>query len=192
MQYHTDLLNEVKDLQEKLAESEKDKCNILFKLEEIEDSRDLARRDMQKRVEEIKGDMNRSADLHNMEKSAMQRGYEARIQEILEDRSRQESRVRDLEQQLATLRQELETFGGAIASDLIELDTEGSDDKSSSGDKRGSRTYFKAGSDGELLDKVRELIKSESSLRQKIGELEKKVSDLCFIFLILIFFMLYL
>ena len=182
LQHYTDLEIELKDLKEKLEEAEKDKCNLIFRLEEIEDSRDLARRDMLKRVEELKGDMNRNNDIYDMEKSALQRGYEARLQEVLEDRSRQESRVRELEQQLTSLRHELEAFGGVIASDLCELDT--GDTQSSivsfktSTSKSGqmSPVLFKSCSDGELLDKIRYLVKSESSLRQKIGDLEKKES----------------
>ena len=48
------------------------------------------------------------SDLHEQEKKALRRDFDARLVELSEERQRYADRVTDLEQQLAALRQELE------------------------------------------------------------------------------------
>merc|ERR1739842_44680 len=75
-------------------------------------------------IEELKGDMSRYSDLHELEKKTLRRDYEARISEVIEERRRYEDRIKDLELQLSTLRQELEIVGVSIANDLVEFDSD--------------------------------------------------------------------
>merc|ERR1712128_290830 len=89
------------------------------------------------------------------------------------ERRRYEDRIKDLELQLSTLRQELEIVGVSIANDLVEFDSDiGNMLIQNHGNSNGSSRHDD--NDGDLLTKIRELVKSETSFRQKITELEKK------------------
>merc|ERR1740137_100523 len=162
LQQHSSLEVEAEDLRDQLREAEKTKCQLLFQVEEIEDHRDNMQADLRRRIEELKGDMSRYSDLHELEKKTLRRDYEARISEVIEERRRYEDRIKDLELQLSTLRQELEIVGVSIANDLVEFDSD------------IGNIYD---NDGDLLTKIRELVKSEYAYRETIREADKIMSS---------------
>lgn len=170
LQQHSDLEEEMEAVRQQLEEAERDKCHLLFRLEEAQDERDEVKKNLLVRIEELKGDMSRYNDLYELEKKALRREYEARLAEQEKERGRQDERMRQLEHQLSTFRQELEIVGVSIAGDLVEYDT-GCESVLGSGRRSSARS---GDSDGELVEKIRELVKSETALRQKICDLEKK------------------
>nr|XP_027210972.1 golgin subfamily A member 6-like protein 22 [Penaeus vannamei] len=170
LQQHSDLEEEMEAVRQQLEEAERDKCHLLFRLEEAQDERDEIKKNLLVRIEELKGDMSRYNDLYELEKKALRREYEARLAEQEKERGRQDERMRQLEHQLSTFRQELEIVGVSIAGDLVEYDT-GCESVLGSGRRSSARS---GDSDGELVEKIRELVKSETALRQKICDLEKK------------------
>jgi len=172
LEQHSSLEGEAEELKAQLREAENTKCQLLFQIEEIEDQRDNMQADLRRRIEELKGDMSRYSDLHELEKKALRRDYEARISEVIDERRRYEDRVKDLELQLSTLRQELEIVGVSIANDLVEFDSDAGNMLNQNQGKSSGSWHNDA--DGGLLHKIRELVKSETSFRQKITELEKK------------------
>ncbi|XP_063604529.1 protein lava lamp-like isoform X5 [Penaeus indicus] len=170
LQQHSDLEEEMEAVRQQLEEAERDKCHLLFRLEEAQDERDEVKKNLLVRIEELKGDMSRYNDLYELEKKALRREYEARLAEQEKERGRQDERMRQLEHQLSTFRQELEIVGVSIAGDLVEYDN-GCESVLGSGRRSSARA---GDSDGELVEKIRELVKSETALRQRICDLEKK------------------
>lgn len=167
MQQHNDMEEEIEAVRQQLEEAERDKCHLLFRLEEAQDEREEVKKNLLVRIEELKGDMSRYNDLYELEKKALRREYEARLAEQEKERGRQDDRMRQLEHQLSTFRQELEIVGVSVAGDFVEYDNVLNS---------GRRPPTRLGeNDGELVEKIRELVKSETSLRQKICDLEKKV-----------------
>lgn len=164
-----------------LDEANRDKCHLLFKLEEVQDEKEEIQRNLLLRIEELKGDISRYNELYELEKKSLQKDFDVRLHEVQKERNQQEERVRQLEHQLSTFRQELEIVGVSITSDLVEMDAE-MDSVLSHG--KQSHTKHTEG-DRELLEKIRELVKSETSLRQRIYDLEKKVGENNYWFLIL-------
>lgn len=171
LQHHRDLEGELLEVRSQLEEAERDKCRLLFRLEEIQDEKENIRRNLLQRIEELKGDMTRYNDIFELEKRSLQKAHDGQLQESEKERSRMDERVRQLEFQIATFKQELEIVGVAVANDLVEMDAE-MESVLSQGTKS---TVKNCASDGELVNKIRELVKSETSLRQRIYDLEKKV-----------------
>ncbi|XP_042862245.1 myosin-9-like isoform X8 [Penaeus japonicus] len=166
LQQHNDMEEEIEAVRQQLEEAERDKCHLLFRLEEAQDEREEVKKNLLVRIEELKGDMSRYNDLYELEKKALRREYEARLAEQEKERGRQDDRMRQLEHQLSTFRQELEIVGVSVAGDFVEYDNVLNS---------GRRPPTRLGeNDGELVEKIRELVKSETSLRQKICDLEKK------------------
>ncbi|XP_042204590.1 uncharacterized protein LOC121854184 isoform X4 [Homarus americanus] len=170
LQQHRDLEGEINDVRLQLEEAARDKCSLLFRLEEAQDEKEEVRRNLLLRIEELKGDMSRYNDLHELEKKTLRQEFDARLQGVQKERNHQEERVRQLELQLSTLRQELEIVGVSIANDLVDMDSHMENVLSC-----GRKSPTKHSEDNsDLLDKIRELVKSETNLRQKIYDLEKK------------------
>ncbi|KAK3856910.1 hypothetical protein Pcinc_036809 [Petrolisthes cinctipes] len=170
LQHHTDLEGELLEVRSQLEEAERDKCRLLFRLEEIQDEKETIKRNLLQRIEEIKGDMGRYNDIFELEKKSLQKAHNSQLHEAEKERSRLDERVRQLEFQISTFKQELEIVGVAVANDLVEMDAEMESVLSQS-----TKSTIKHGaSDGELVNKIRELVKSETSLRQRIYDLEKK------------------
>lgn len=171
MQHHRDLEEEVNEVRLQLEEAERDRCNLLFRLEEAQDEKEEVKRNLLLQIEELKGDISRYNDIHELEKKALRQDYDARLHEVEKERNQQEEQVRQLGLQLSTFRQELEIVGVSVANDLVEMDSEMENVLSHS----VKSPMKKSEGDGDLLEKIRELVKSEASLRQKIYDLEKKV-----------------
>ncbi|KAK8731651.1 hypothetical protein OTU49_007407, partial [Cherax quadricarinatus] len=170
LQQHHDLEGEINEIRYQLEEATRDKCTLLFRLEEVQDEKEDIKRNLLVRIEELKGDMSRYNDLHELEKNTLRKEHEAQLQELEKERNQQEERVRHLELQLATFRQELEIVGISIANDLVQMDSHGESVHSC-----GRKSPLKCSEgDSDVLKKIRELVKSETDLRQKIYDLEKK------------------
>lgn len=188
---------ELEAVQDQLAEGERQRAMLQCRLEEAREQRETTGRDLHRRLEEMRGDMSRCSDLHEMEKKALRRDFDARLSEIGDDRRRCADRVHELEQQLLALRQELEVVGVAIVTDMTGFDGQphsaapGTSNtlasSSSSGDSGADPTSPGSASDppsslpplrinsaSDLLDRIRQLIKSESALRKKISDFEEK------------------
>ncbi|KAK4305379.1 hypothetical protein Pmani_022723 [Petrolisthes manimaculis] len=170
LQHHRDLEGELLEVRSQLEEAEHDKGRLLFRLEEIQDEKETIKSNLLQRIEEIKGDMGRYNDIFELEKKSLQKSHDSQLHKAEKERSRLDERVRQLEFQISTFKQELEIVGVAVANDLVEMDAEMESVLSQS-----TKSTIKHGaSDGELVNKIRELVKSETSLRQRIYDLEKK------------------
>ncbi|XP_071547475.1 uncharacterized protein [Panulirus ornatus] len=170
LQHHRNLEEEVNEVRLQLEEAERDRCNLLFRLEEAHDEKEEVKRNLLLRIEELKGDISRYNDLHELEKKALRQDFDAQLREVEKERNHHEEQVRQLEFQLSTFRQELEIVGVAVANDLVEMDSEM--ENVLSHNRKSPMKNSEGG--GDLLEKIRELVKSEASLRQKIYDLEKK------------------
>nr|XP_045623165.1 protein lava lamp-like isoform X3 [Procambarus clarkii] len=169
IQQHCDLEGEINEIRFELEEATRDKCKLLFRLEETQDEKEEIRRNLLVRIEELKGDMSRYNELHELEKKALRKEYDAQLQEVEKEGKQREERVQQLELQLSTFRQELEMVGISIANDL-DMDSDMENVHSC-----GRKSPMKCSeADGDVLKKIRELVKSETDLRQKIYDLEKK------------------
>lgn len=123
------------------------------------------------RIEELKSDMSRYKDLYELEKKKLVEDHNAKLHESQKNREHLEECVHQLELQISTFRQELEITGTHGAQDIVEMDAEMENIVS-----HGSKiTMKKTRCDGDVLEKIRELVKSETNLRQRIYDLEKKV-----------------
>ncbi|XP_076028871.1 uncharacterized protein LOC143017827 isoform X3 [Oratosquilla oratoria] len=169
---HQDHEDEMNLLRLKIEEIEREKCSLLFKLEESDDQKEALRQEMLSRIEVLKGDMTRYNELHDLEIKALKREYEDKLKELVKDRTRHEKRADDMEGQLKTLRTELEVFSVSIAHDLVQMDT-AMEDALQTQECKDVPSNNPEGESNELLTRLRELIRSESALKQKIAEFEK-------------------
>lgn len=164
-------------MRQQLTEAEHEKCKLLFRLEEAQEKEEEIKNNYLNRIEELKSDMSRYKDLYEMEKKALIDDHKAKLHEAEKERGRLEERVHQLELQISTFRQELEIVGASAGQDIVEMDTEMETVLS-----HGSKSPVKeTDCVGEILEKIRQLVKSETGLRQRIYDLEKKVLGLIFI-----------
>ncbi|XP_045138184.1 microtubule-associated protein futsch-like isoform X6 [Portunus trituberculatus] len=170
LQQHNDLEGEVQEVRQQLAEVEHEKCKLLIRLEEAQEKDEEMKNNYLNRIEELKSDMSRYKDLYEMEKKALIGDHKTKLLEVEKERGRLEERVHQLELQISTFRQELEIVGTSVAQDIVEMDTDIgtviSHNKKSSMEKPHCA--------GEIVEKIRQLVKSETGLRQRIYDLEKK------------------
>lgn len=171
LQQHRDLEGEVQEVRQQLQESEHDKCKLLFRLEEAQQKNEEMKNSYLHRIEELKSDMSRYKDLYELEKKTVVEDHKAKLLESQKEREQLEECVHQLELLIATFRQELEIVGTSVAHDIVEMDAEMENITS-----HGSKSPIKKTQcNGDILEKIRELVKSETSLRQRVYDLEKKV-----------------
>lgn len=171
LQQHRDLEGEIEEVKQQLQESDHDKCKLLFRFEEVQEKNEEMKNSYLHRIEELKSDMSRYKDLFELEKRTLVEDHKAKLLESQKDRERLEERVHKLELQISTIRQELEIVGSSVSHDNVEMDAEMENITLHS----GKSSMNKARYDGDILEKIRELVKSETNLRQRIYDLEKKV-----------------
>ncbi|XP_063862381.1 uncharacterized protein LOC135101930 isoform X4 [Scylla paramamosain] len=170
LQQHHDLEGEVQEVRQQLAEVEHEKCKLLIRLEEAQEKDEEMKNNYLNRIEELKSDMSRYNDLYEMEKKALIGDHKTKLLEVEKERGRLEERVHQLELQISTFRQELEIVGASVAHDIVEMDTEMETVVS----HNSKSSVEKAHCAGEIVEKIRQLVKSETGLRQRIYDLEKK------------------
>ena len=158
-------------MRQQLAEAEHDKCKLLIHLEEAQEKEEEIKNNYLNRIEELKSDMARYKDLYEMEKRALIDDHKAKLFEVEKERGRLEERVHQLGLQISTFRQELEIVGSSGTQDMVEMDTE-METVLSHNNKASVKETNRS---GEILAKIRHLVKSETGLRQRIYDLEKKV-----------------
>lgn len=154
-----------------MQESEHDKCKLLFRLEEAQEKTEEMKNSYLHRIEELKSDMSRYKDLYELEKKTLIEDHKVKLLESQKEREHLEERVHQLELQISTFRQELEIVGMSVTHDGVEMDAEMENVTLNSSKSSINKTHY----DGDILKKIRELVKSETSLRQRIYDLEKKV-----------------
>ncbi|XP_068202288.1 uncharacterized protein [Palaemon carinicauda] len=169
LQQHSNLEEVMEEMRQELQEAKEDNCTLVFRLEETQDKNDEIKHNFVHKIEELKGDISRYKEMYEQEKRSLQKDHELRVKEVERERDLQEERVHQLEVRLNSFRQELEIVGVSLATDLVEFDSDIENVLSQS-----SPSSMKCSDDGELIRKIRELVKSETALRQKIYDLEKK------------------
>lgn len=153
--------NERNRVQQSLEESQQEKCKLLFKLEELQIALSDFEIEKEGKIQELKREFNQSLDTYHQDRRDMERRYGQQITDLNEKSEADLERFNALLQQFSVLQKELEPFLESSSSGLAELVSV----------DNGSKTLTTKG----LLVAVRELVKIESSSREKIKDLEKKV-----------------
>lgn len=160
-QVHT-IKCEMEGLRLTLETVQKEKCQLLFQLEEVQEFLRRSDLTLENQAKELKREFNKSVEVYQQEQKAMQDDYDEKISEMNERLEFHEQRFTALLQQYSILQHELEPYfqGG---SDSVE--------DYSSGEGTGAKILTTK----DLLSAVRELVKAETFAKQKLTELEKKV-----------------